>query len=193
MNRNELNRARTIEDIKNSFIELYEKKGIDNVSVREICEHIGISRTIFYRYFEDKYQILQEIEEELLIATKSLNRELSHTSLEGYEYGDVYPILYNTVNYIYEQRKYFKPILSDKGDPHFIFKWKKQIRDDARREIKNPIFKEIDPEISTELFAATCVGVYTYWFFEKPSLSVKQISEFISYLLHVMFVKVEEV
>lgn len=39
--------------------ELLTEKDIDRVTVAELCEQAGISRTTFYRYFSDKYAITE--------------------------------------------------------------------------------------------------------------------------------------
>ena len=41
-------------------VELFDKKGYDNVSIAEICEKAGFSAGAFYYYFESKDQILSE-------------------------------------------------------------------------------------------------------------------------------------
>lgn len=193
MNRNELNKQRTIDDIKDCFIDLYEKKGIEQISVREICENVKISRTIFYKYFEDKYSVLEEIEGDLLAETKKINAHLKTQNIRAYKRGDIFPVLYETIQYIYEQKKYFRPLLSAKGDPSFIFKWKKQIRDDVRNQntsVDLDIFTQIDNDVINELFASICIGLYTYWFFENTALTPKQIAEFESYILYVLYIKI---
>ena len=41
-------------------VELFDKKGYDNVSIAEICEKAGFSAGAFYYYFESKEQVLAE-------------------------------------------------------------------------------------------------------------------------------------
>ena len=193
MNRNDINRLNTINAIKESFITLYEKKGIDNVSVREICEMTGVSRTIFYKYFDDKYQILEEIEDEVLQATRSMNVNLRDEPLRKYADGTMFDSLLNTITYIYNKRRYFKPLMGPNGDSRFLFRWKKQIREDVSRGTENTssdLYKIAGSGVVNDLFASICIGIYTYWFYENPGLSVEQIAKMESYLLYALFVKV---
>lgn len=74
--RGALNRQRTIQDIEAAFLELYRRGGIDGVSISGVCQGCGISRSTFYLYFEDKYAVLQEVEDRLLAALWEICRDL---------------------------------------------------------------------------------------------------------------------
>ena len=52
--------------IKESLTELLKTKGIHSLSVRLLCETAGINRTTFYKYYGSQYDVLAEMEEELL-------------------------------------------------------------------------------------------------------------------------------
>lgn len=177
MNRNELNRLRTMEDIKESFIELYEQGGIDKVSVQNLCSNANISKTIFYRYFDDKYEVLEAIEQELLDGLRNANLVLKSTPLGTYKKGEPFPVFYETAQYVLDKKKYFKALLSAHGDPQFIFKWKKQIRLDVREKFEHDNITGYNLDVVTELFAAGIIGLYTYWFFENPDMSCREVSE----------------
>ncbi len=52
---------RTRRAIKAAFTRLLESRGFSAVSVRDILSEANISRSTFYRYFEDKYVLTREI------------------------------------------------------------------------------------------------------------------------------------
>lgn len=68
---------RTKRDILQAFNKLVQKKSFDKITVDNICNEAEIGRTTFYRYFPDKYDILdysirqtfQKCEEENDIST----------------------------------------------------------------------------------------------------------------------------
>lgn len=177
MNRSTHNRNRTIEDIRLAFIKRYEKYGIDKLSVKEICVDAGISKPLFYRYFDDKYAVLEDIENRLLEEIAEINKVLVDTPLVTYKKGQPFPVFYETALFIKSQEAFFRPLLSVNGDPAFIFKWKKQIRKDVRQKFESDNITSYNLDVVTELFAAGIVGLYTYWFFEKPDLSCEEVSE----------------
>lgn len=81
MNRYEINRRNTIEDIKDCFMGEMLKAGIEHISVKSVCERCHISRTVFYQYFDDKYAILESVETELIDGVADINRRLPKTNL----------------------------------------------------------------------------------------------------------------
>lgn len=49
-----------------AFCELYETKPIEKITVKEVAERAGYSRTTFYNYFKDVYDLLQYIEDSFI-------------------------------------------------------------------------------------------------------------------------------
>ena len=47
--------------IMDSFIELLNKNPFDKITVKEIVEHCGINRNTFYYYFQDIYDLLEQL------------------------------------------------------------------------------------------------------------------------------------
>lgn len=50
--------------IKESFIELLDKKPLSKISVKEICEMADVNRCTFYSYFDDIYDLHEKIMQE---------------------------------------------------------------------------------------------------------------------------------
>ncbi|MBO7689481.1 MAG: helix-turn-helix transcriptional regulator, partial [Clostridia bacterium] len=44
--------------ILHAFDELVEKVGFSKITVSMLCEEAGVSRATFYRYFKDKYDVM---------------------------------------------------------------------------------------------------------------------------------------
>jgi len=110
----------TRQNLIDSFWQLYCKKRIEKISVKEICDLAGYNRSTFYVYFIDVYEILEEIEEQTIttedfkkIVIKQLFRgKLSHT--------DRKKIILKSVLEFFEKNKTYLPILlGENGDPLF--------------------------------------------------------------------------
>ncbi len=52
---------KTKEKIFEAYIELVLKRKNANIPVTEICEKVGICRKTFYRYFRDRYAIIEDL------------------------------------------------------------------------------------------------------------------------------------
>ena len=49
------------EAVADGMRELMRHKTIDHISVTEICEECNLNRRTFYRYFQDKYEVVDWI------------------------------------------------------------------------------------------------------------------------------------
>ena len=56
----------TKENIKSAFWNLYKEKQIGKITVSELCKIAGYHRSTFYEYYQDIYDVLEEIESELI-------------------------------------------------------------------------------------------------------------------------------
>jgi AcrR family transcriptional regulator len=63
---------RTQKLIREAFIALVEERGFDAITVGEIARRAMVSRTAFYRYYEDKYDLVMKLFKQTVDA---LNRE----------------------------------------------------------------------------------------------------------------------
>jgi AcrR family transcriptional regulator len=52
--------------LQNALVELLAEKSIHKISVREICAAADINRTTFYKYYGSQYDLLVDIENEIL-------------------------------------------------------------------------------------------------------------------------------
>ena len=52
--------------VKEGLTHLLEKESVHKISVRALCEEAGINRSTFYKYYGSPYDVLAEMEEELL-------------------------------------------------------------------------------------------------------------------------------
>ncbi len=60
--------ARTKKAIKNAFAELMSEKEISEITVKDIAETADVNRKTFYNYYNSVYDIVNEIENELVLA-----------------------------------------------------------------------------------------------------------------------------
>lgn len=52
--------------LKNSLTEMLKTQNIYHISIRELCERAGINRSTFYKYYGSQFDLLEEIETDLL-------------------------------------------------------------------------------------------------------------------------------
>lgn len=57
---------RTRQNIINSYIDLMTEKKWDTITVKELCERCSITRSTFYQYYTDIYDLVDSLETDLL-------------------------------------------------------------------------------------------------------------------------------
>jgi AcrR family transcriptional regulator len=71
-------RARfTQKALRDSLIELMKSKSVLDISIKEICEGAGVSRSTFYAYYKDQYDLLGQMQEETLVEFDKLIQKYS--------------------------------------------------------------------------------------------------------------------
>lgn len=179
MTRKELNRLRTIDDIEAGFLRIYSERGIDEVRVADICEMSGVSRSTFYLYFDDKYAVLEQVEERLLG--------------KMWEYCGILPELVakgiapdaarRTIRYIRENIGWYRALLGIRGDPRFVHRWIQDIDRSLQMVLVQRNVQKDDSAIQCRIFAYSLIGLYTYMVFENPAISEEKLVNYMSAML----------
>src|SRR5579864_9232724 len=70
-NSGDLRARRTRKLLRDALLELIEERGFDAITVGEIAERAMVSRAAFYRYYQDKYDLVEKIFEETIASIVS--------------------------------------------------------------------------------------------------------------------------
>lgn len=57
--------------IRECFFELLKENPLNRITVKAICEKADINRTTFYRYYKDPFDLMEQIEDDMLAAFRS--------------------------------------------------------------------------------------------------------------------------
>ncbi|WP_246566965.1 TetR/AcrR family transcriptional regulator [Mammaliicoccus lentus] len=60
--------------IKKAFIQLLEDSQIERITIRQISDKADINRGTFYLNYDDKYALLEEMEDEQIADLKKISR-----------------------------------------------------------------------------------------------------------------------
>ena len=97
-------RISTKEKIANSLDALLKTKSFTDISVGDICDNIDISRTTFYRHFQDKYECMNWIYQTQIHRILDKNQEIE----------DWKSLIYDVIYFMYERRDFFVKVSSYK-------------------------------------------------------------------------------
>lgn len=178
--RRDLNRQRIIQDIENAFLSAYRQKGVDGVSISAICQQCGISRSTFYLYFEDKYAVLQGVEDRLLRSLWDICGDLPDV-VDHHNHASDNAL--RTIAHIRENMGWYQVLLGRRGDPMFLYRWKKDIDRSLRLKLLQRGVPEEDAAFQGVMFASALIGLYTYVVLEYPTIPDRQLCRYMDGLL----------
>jgi AcrR family transcriptional regulator len=167
--------ALTKKIIQDTFMGLFEKKGLAKINVTEICSISGISRSAFYQHYNDKYDVLEKIQDTLLNDLRKINRPEVQIPLNGTSTS--IPRWVETASYIWENRNYFRPLINYPGDAQFIRRWNAIIREDYLYRLQlDHTMPEKHSEMMLYSMASATIGLYEYWFAKTPNVSPDELA-----------------
>ncbi|MDE6583224.1 MAG: TetR/AcrR family transcriptional regulator [Clostridia bacterium] len=111
--------------LKETFLELLQKKPLNKISVTEICESADLNRSTFYAHYMTVDELLQDIQDEILANIPkvydsndfSTNKVVKATDLE------------NFFSYVKDNAFHFKILLLNSENNAFCESLKKEIMD----------------------------------------------------------------
>ena len=162
------------QQIENAFIARYLEKDIDGISVQKICDDISMSRTSFYHYYSDLYELLQELMDRCIKDLKALNTDFYLRDLKNIE--DLKTCC-DTLYYIRDHKELFQALLKHRGTNGFVYRWKKTIADDFRKKYVYHNRNNSGLYLILEMTTSAIIGLYEYWLYHLDEVSTEDILE----------------
>ena len=103
--------------LEDGLIELMKEKPFEKITVTELCEHPDINRSTFYMHYEDIYELLCSIEEDVLAWERQVIDDLGVKWSEGKE--AMLQALELLFAYFVENSGYLRVLMSEQGDIYF--------------------------------------------------------------------------
>lgn len=164
--------------LKDALVRLMQTQHISEISIRSLCETAGINRSTFYAHFTDQYNLLHQIEQEVMDNLKRY--------LEKQDYQDNLPItaqvLVRILEYARGNADLFKVLLSENCD----FDIQKDIM-----ELSQIVSFKLDPvydartkEYLTIYGISGCISILQKWLHDGMVESPEKIA---GILLQVLF------
>jgi AcrR family transcriptional regulator len=92
---------KTRANIRNTFIELLSEKDFNEITIQNILNKALINRSTFYKHYSDKYELAEQLINEIMKNATSFSNERFSDMNEN----QLFSILYKTYEYLYDQKK----------------------------------------------------------------------------------------
>lgn len=178
MKKNPTQTEATRETFKSAFWRLYGQKPIDRITVKEITDIAGYNRGTFYVYYKDVYDVLEQIEQEIIdeyYIRSEIIPKMANDTLEWSKDLEVFIQFYD------KYESYISVLLGQQGDPSFTHKFKEAIKKRFLESFDHSGHKD---EYILEYIASAQVGMISFWFRQGKKIPI---GEMISLTKDIMF------
>lgn len=128
---------RTRQRIQNSFIQILENKPFEAITVGDIAKQAKINRGTFYLHYKDKYDLLEQIEEQLFTDLGSHIDELQSQYLPTQTFAAEEEQLAITLfSFIKKHASILKMLLSAQGRAGFHIRFRDALSNKVRRNLE---------------------------------------------------------
>ncbi len=156
--------AQTRQNLMDAFWELYCRKPIGKITVKEVTEKAGYNRGTFYEYFGSVYELLCTIETNLIPTVEEL------PSIPA-PFGTVGIPLQEFMGVYEKNQKYYSVLLGENGDPAFAAKLKQAVKPMVAKLVCDTIgADDLELDYLLEYTLSGMVGIMSYWFSQGKNL-----------------------
>ena len=156
--------------LKSSLIEMLQTQSIYRISIRELCENAGINRSTFYKYYGNQFDLLNEMEEDLLI-----NIEETLTSVEGYNQN----VLEQIISYLEKDIDFIRLLLNSNVDPEFPKNLMSMAPIQQKKKNQMTDLPEAEQDYYYRFLLFGCYEIVRTWINKEDRESPKAIAELI--------------
>ncbi|HEV7127987.1 MAG TPA: TetR/AcrR family transcriptional regulator [Ktedonobacterales bacterium] len=184
---NDLRLRRTRKLLREALIELIEERGFDALTVGEITARALVSRAAFYRHYQDKYSLVEQIFDDAMSAL------LNAVGTIGPEHP---PEVWVTFfEHIAQYERLYRALLGRKGSPWFVMKMRASLASlvkergrlphgpDASARPAHAFADEFVPDLVSTLF----VEAITWWLEQGRPYTPREIAARTSLLASALF------
>lgn len=166
--------------IKESFIKILKKKPISKITVKEICDDADINRATFYSHYLDHYDLLQQIENEVITDINQYLSEYKQIENPLASKDNVIEMTEKVLEYIEENRELFNILLNSHGDTNFQQEIIKIIQEQHNTLMnENTDLSKENAEYVFHFLASGAFGLIQLWLKDGTKIQPSKMAELI--------------
>jgi len=125
---------RTKVAIREALVALIDKKGFEAMTIREITQRANINRGTFYSHYQDKFDLLEQTETDIIQEIQAIILKADSLSLANFHLTQQpLPVMVQMFEYFQENAALMRAILVVKGNLSFQIKLRKAIEENLSK------------------------------------------------------------
>lgn len=185
MGKYEHKRKLTDDNIVKSFLRASEDKGVDAVTVSDIIQYAQINRSTFYRHYQDKYNLIDQLEARIIEEIDNANNDFKEFSTQGLKVEDIKDVankfVYEFLTVIEKNQPILKVMISSKGNIqftiHLLNYFSKMVSNTTMSFISS--LGDKDRRLMSAFYSSTAFGVVVFWIHNFDEYSKDDIYNFL--------------
>lgn len=152
--------------LKDGLTRLMHQKPVQKISVKELTDSVNLNRGTFYLHYKDIYDLLEQIENDMLLEFQEINSTHKVTEMDG----KPYPLLLDLFILLQKNAEFCRILLIDNRDQNFVDKLKNIIRKRCLANLTY-IFSSTDSALCslyTSYILSGCIGIIENWLENSP-------------------------
>lgn len=171
--------VKTKKAIRNAFAKLLYEKPIDKITIKDIADTADINRKTFYNYYSGVYQLIDEIENEVIDSLENATKDMS---IEDY-LNNPYILFDKITEIINSDQDFYGYLLRMNTNVSLVSK----IVDLLKAKVKEGIMSKFDVDeaqldVLIEYTISGMIAVYRNWFNSNKSMSLEEVSKIMGQL-----------
>jgi AcrR family transcriptional regulator len=171
---------RTKRFIRDALTELMEEKGFEGVTVRDLTNKADINRGTFYLHYQDKYDLLEKSENEVIQEIKEFIKKANPNEIVSANLQEQpLPFIIALFEYIQENARFMQVMLGPKGNPGFYLKIKEVMKTNMLEKLKlidNKISPLVPLEYLMSYVTSAHLGVIQHWLEQDMKQSPREMA-----------------
>lgn len=163
--------------IRNAFAKLMVEKDINDITIMELADTADINRKTFYNYYSGVYQVVEDIERDILTSYEELlgGIEFKQYMNTPYSLFERFSLLINM------DPEFFGYLLSMNGNVNLITRIMRLLKDKTCEVMVAQLdLDAYKADIMLDFVLSGMLSVYQHWFNSDQSISVEEVSQIIS-------------
>ena len=164
---------KTKKAIKSAFIELLAIKDFNDITIQDIADKADINRKTFYNYYNGIYEVVTEIEDEIVASFDEL-----FTDIEFQQDKDIPAMIFEKITTVINNSiDFYCGLLKINGNTDLINKMlnilKKKVKESLLKRI---VIDEKYIDFVTEYCILGLLSTYLNWFNKNKNISIEQLT-----------------
>lgn len=169
---------RTRRAIRNSFVALLAEKDLEKITIKEIADNADVDRKTVYNYYSGVYEMLDEIENELVSSFR--------TATESFEYGttETHEIFAGVARLVRDNFELYALLMKGDGNSRLVSKLVVCLQETIRSVLgRNDFVPPLKIDLAAEFVTSGMFSAYRYWFNSDRKQTLEEFTDDVARLV----------